>query len=97
VPDRRALRELEGHLADAGLEGRRMFDLAGVAIYQLEPNEATAIACHSCLYVSMVPSLPKRSLVYACPRCGAMQRLAPPLEVMFAANRPLPPGVRGVR
>lgn len=97
MPDRKALHELEATVADSGmLDGHRLLDLAGVAIYQLEPSMATAIACPSCFYVSLLPSIPKRSLLYVCPRCEHPQRLSPPLEVMFAANRPLPTGVRGV-
>lgn len=96
MPDRKALHELEAAIADAGLEGRRMLDMSAVAIYQLEPTWGTAIACVGCFYVSLIPKLPRRALAWTCPRCGAMQRLAPPLEVLFLANRPAPAGVRAI-
>ncbi len=66
-------------------DGVRYQDPGGQAVYQVEPDWATAIACGRCRYVSIIPTLP-RSLVFthSCSSCGAPIVLRPPLEVIGA-------------
>jgi hypothetical protein len=95
VPDARALRELERAFeafADTGAVRYR--DPAGVAIYQVAPTWATAIACTRCLYVAIMPTLPAKPIVHwECSRCGAIWTLLPPLEVRAALRPPVDLGV----
>lgn len=69
-------------------DGKRYRDRIGPAIYQLEPQWATAILCTACLYVAIIPRLPRlMTFVHTCSQCGARIRLAPPAEV-FSATPP---------
>lgn len=65
---------------------KRYRDTFGPAIYQVEPTWATAILCQRCQYVAIIPRLPRRPIfTHECSSCGAVIRLAPPLEVLGAA------------
>jgi hypothetical protein len=69
-------------------DGKRYRDTIGPAIYMVEPQWATAILCTACLYVAIIPRLPRlMTFVHQCSQCGARIRLAPPAEV-FSASPP---------
>ena len=84
MADRHARRELERKLDDALPDGRRIWDPAFVALYQLEPTWATAVICYRCLYVAIVPTLPAKAFSYTCSQCGLLTPLDPPREVLEA-------------
>lgn len=87
--DRRARLELERQLGEAEIEaGTRYWDKLGTAIYQVEPAWLTAIVCIRCLYISIIPTLPKSlRFAYECARCGQRIQLEPPSEVLAAMPR----------
>jgi hypothetical protein len=87
---KRARHELERKLADALPDGRRVWDPAFVALYQLEPTWATAVICYRCLYVAIVPSIPSRPIQHTCSQCGLVTPLAPPPEVLEAVRPGIP-------
>lgn len=88
--NRRARFELERQLADALPDqgATRYWDRLGTAMYQVEPNWLTAIVCLSCLFVAIIPTLPKSlAFTYECSRCGQRIPLEPPTEVLVATPR----------
>lgn len=68
---------------------RIVTDKAGPAVYRLAPEPAmTAVACLSCRYVALVPSIPRvPELAWECSRCKWRTRLEPPAEVWLLGSR----------
>ncbi len=82
--DARIERSLEAFLEGFG-PGRIYRDKIGPAVYILEPSWATAIACHRCHYIALVPSIPAVvRLTHRCGQCRALIPLEPPAEVLSA-------------
>jgi len=70
------------------LEGEVHLDLDGPALYVLGPQPMTYVACGVCRFVSCVPSIPRRPLLFwACPN-GHRYRLAPPIPVLAVGITP---------
>lgn len=78
--DRRELEAFADKLPNDG--ARRLLDLVGPAVYELEPFPRTAALCSRCRYVSLILTLPAKPTTWECPRCGAGYPLMPPLEVL---------------
>lgn len=78
-----------GRALEAFPAERVYHDRVGPAVYVLEPSWATLIACYRCLYVALVPSIPRvLRMTYHCESCGALIPLEPPSEIL-AAHDPL--------
>lgn len=79
-------RELEQYLAKLEVigEGPILFDLAGPAVYQLEPLWRSVVLCLACQFIDLMLTIPARSLVWRCPRCNTPAWLVPPPDVLNA-------------
>lgn len=62
--------------------GRIYRDLAGPAIYRLEPSWRTVVMCLACHFLTLIPTIPRRATVHACSRCGTRVLLIPPPAVI---------------
>ena len=88
--DRAARRDLQRTLETVGGElGAYYYDLAGPAIYRLDPSPASVIACLRCRHIALIPSIPRVPLfVHVCAGCGGPIRLEPPPAVWIEGSRP---------
>jgi hypothetical protein len=84
-------------LADGGLgetmTGETHRDLTGQATYWVNADQAgidwTAVACPPCHHVTLLPSIPRKPVLYwSCPQ-GHRYRLEPPIAVLAAGLRPV--------
>lgn len=89
--DKRARRAIAAALDAAGgdLGGEIIHDLAGPAVYRLEPTALTIAACSACQYVGLIPSIPRKPrLVWTCSSCRRGYALEPPARVWVEGSRP---------
>lgn len=85
--DSRARYNLERAIAEVP-DGTRYQDPSGLAVYQTEPSWATAVACPRCLYVAVLPTIPRRPVLrYVCSQCSSAITLMPPLQVLGVPSR----------
>lgn len=90
--DRQARHDLEEAIRTVGVaddDARLYFDEIGPAVYRLDAQPVTVVACGSCRHLGLVPSIPKKpELVWKCPGCGRGWALQPPAAVWVEGSRP---------